>query len=139
MKNKRLTTKVIIDNHLNQSGWKVTDRTHEVEEYDIQLGVFEDPAGPYPERQYSDYVLLGKDGKHMAVFEQKKIRRTLHLGETTPNNTAAISNKHKTLICLFAHTPTDTIFNFEMYDSICSKVFIVKLMANKKKTNDKKR
>lgn len=80
MKNEKLTRKEIIDNRLKQAGWNVTDRTQVIEEFDIQLTVVEEPATPYAGHQYSDYVLLGKDGKPLAVVEAKKTSVDAALG-----------------------------------------------------------
>ncbi len=80
MKNEKLTRKEIIDNRLKQAGWNVTDRTHVIEEFDIHLTVVEEPATPYAGHQYSDYVLLGKDGKPLAVVEAKKTAVDAALG-----------------------------------------------------------
>ncbi len=80
MKNEKLTRKEIIDNRLKQAGWNVTDRTQVIEEFDIHLTVVEEPATPYSGHQYSDYVLLGKDGKPFAVVEAKKTSVDAALG-----------------------------------------------------------
>lgn len=72
MKNEKLTRKEIIDNRLKQAGWNVTDRTQVIEEFDIHLTIVEEPTTPYAGHQFSDYVLLGKDGKPLAVVEAKK-------------------------------------------------------------------
>jgi type I restriction enzyme R subunit len=72
VRNERLTRKEIIDQRLKEAGWIVTDRTQVIEEFDIHLTVVEEPATPYSGHQYSDYVLLGKDGKPLAVIEAKK-------------------------------------------------------------------
>jgi type I restriction enzyme R subunit len=80
MKNEKLTRKEIIDNRLKQAEWNVTDRTQVIEEFDIQLRVVEDPASPYAGHQFSDYVLLGKDGKPLAVVEAKKTSVDAALG-----------------------------------------------------------
>lgn len=72
MKTEKLTRKEIIDTRLKQAGWNVTDRTQVIEEFDIHLKVVEDPLTPYTGHQFSDYVLLGKDGKPLAVVEAKK-------------------------------------------------------------------
>ncbi|MCZ2277204.1 MAG: DEAD/DEAH box helicase family protein [Bacteroidia bacterium] len=80
MKNEKLTRKEIIDNRLKQAGWNVTDRTQVIEEFDIHLTVVEEPATPYAGHQYSDYVLLGKDGKPLAVVEAKKTSVDAALG-----------------------------------------------------------
>ena len=80
MKNEKLTRKEIIDYRLKQAGWNVTDRTQVIEEFDIHLTVAEEPTTPYAGHQYSDYVLLGKDGKPLAVVEAKKTSVDAALG-----------------------------------------------------------
>jgi len=80
VKNEKLTRKEIIDNRLKQAGWNVTDRTQVIEEFDIHLTVVEEPTTPYAGHQYSDYVLLGKDGKPLAVVEAKKTSVDAELG-----------------------------------------------------------
>ncbi len=72
LKNEKLTRKEIIDRRLKQANWNVTDLTQVVEEFDIHLTVADDPATPYAGHQFSDYVLLGRDGKPLAVVEAKK-------------------------------------------------------------------
>lgn len=72
MKTEKLTRKEIIDNRLKKAGWNVTDRTQVIEEFDIHLTVVQEPITPYGGHQFSDYVLLGKDGKPLAVVEAKK-------------------------------------------------------------------
>ena len=80
MRNEKLTRKEIIDNRLKQADWNVTDRTQVIEEFDIHLTVVEEPTTPYAGHQYSDYVLLGKDGKPLAVVEAKKTSVDAALG-----------------------------------------------------------
>lgn len=58
----------------------MTDRTQVIEEFDIHLTVVEEPATPYAGHQFSDYVLLGKDGKPLAVVEAKKTAVDAALG-----------------------------------------------------------
>ncbi|MGE0638199.1 MAG: DEAD/DEAH box helicase family protein [Bacteroidia bacterium] len=70
--NEARTRKEIIDQRLKKAGWTVTDRTQVIEEFDIQLQVVLEPLTPYEGHQFSDYVLLGKDGKPLAVVEAKK-------------------------------------------------------------------
>ncbi|OQA50598.1 MAG: type I restriction enzyme EcoKI subunit R [Bacteroidetes bacterium ADurb.Bin302] len=72
MKTEKKTRKEIIDNRLKQAGWNVIDQTQVIEEYDIILTADDEPKTPYAGHQYSDYVLLGKDGKPQAVVEAKK-------------------------------------------------------------------
>jgi type I restriction enzyme R subunit len=80
LKNEKLTRKEIIDTRLKQAGWNVDDRTQVIEEFDIQLTVVEESATPYAGHQFSDYVLLGKDGKPLAVVEAKKTSVDAALG-----------------------------------------------------------
>ena len=80
MKNEKRTRKEIIDNRLKKAGWNVTDRTQVIEEFDIHLTIVEEPTTPYSGHQYSDYVLLGKDGKPIAVVEAKKTSVDAALG-----------------------------------------------------------
>lgn len=74
MKNEQQTRKEIIDNRLKQAGWNVTDRTQVIEEFDIIVDSnrVKEASTPYSGHQFSDYVLLGKDGKPIAVIEAKK-------------------------------------------------------------------
>jgi len=74
LKNEKLTRKEIIDKRLKKAGWDVTDRTQVIEEFDIIVdsNIVQEPQTPYAGHQYSDYVLLGKDGKPLAVVEAKK-------------------------------------------------------------------
>ncbi len=73
----------LIDKQLGKSGWNVKDPTQVVEEYDIQVGLPEgvsEPITPYQGHQFSDYVLLGKDGKPLAVVEAKKSSKDAAIG-----------------------------------------------------------
>lgn len=74
MKTEHLTRKDIIDNRLKQAGWNVADRSQVIEEFDILVDpkLTQEASTPYAGHQYSDYVLLGKDGKALAVVEAKK-------------------------------------------------------------------
>lgn len=71
--NEKQTRKELIDLCLQQAGWNVADRTQVVEEFfvTIQPNEANEPEAPYG-IQFSDYVLLGKDGKPLAVVEAKK-------------------------------------------------------------------
>ena len=75
---ERQTRSELIDRQLAASGWNVKDPTQVVEEFDILTelppGVAE-PRTPYEGHQFSDYVLLGKDRKPLAVIEAKKTSR----------------------------------------------------------------
>ena len=82
MKNEKLTRKEIIDTRLKEAGWNVADRTQVIEEFDIFVNdnLVQEPEVPYGRHQFSDYVLLGKDGKPLAVVEAKKTAADATLG-----------------------------------------------------------
>lgn len=77
------TRSALIDKALGQSGWNVKDPTQVIEEFDITVGLapgVEVPRTPYEGHQFSDYVLLGKDGKPLAVVEAKRTSKDAALG-----------------------------------------------------------
>jgi type I restriction enzyme R subunit len=80
LRNEKLTRKEIIDNRLKLAGWDATDVTQVIEEYNIHLKVFKEPITPHGGHQFSDYVLLGRDGKPLAVVEAKKTTVDAALG-----------------------------------------------------------
>lgn len=84
LKTEAHTRKEIIDIRLKQAGWNVSDHLQVTEEFDISVplpdGVNE-PRTKYEGHQYSDYVLLGKDGKPLAVVEAKKSAVDANIGK----------------------------------------------------------
>ncbi|MDO3377714.1 type I restriction endonuclease subunit R [Geoalkalibacter halelectricus] len=77
------TRQELIDRRLLDSGWNVKDCTQVVEEFDIVIGLpagVREPRTKYEGHQFSDYVLLGKDGKPLAVVEAKKTSKDAELG-----------------------------------------------------------
>ena len=81
-KSESQTRKEIIDTKLAAAGWKVNDRTQVIEEHDILVSDerTQESHSPYAGHQYSDYVLLGKDGSFLAVVEAKKTSKDAELG-----------------------------------------------------------
>lgn len=61
----------------------MADRTQVVEEFDIivDVTIAEEAETPYGGHQFSDYVLLGKDGKALAVVEAKKSAVDANIGK----------------------------------------------------------
>ncbi|UBF30778.1 DEAD/DEAH box helicase family protein (plasmid) [Kovacikia minuta CCNUW1] len=83
MKSEKQTRIELIDQLLAQSGWNVKDPTQVVEEFDIltaQSARVAEPPVSYKGHQFSDYVLLGKDGKPLAVVEAKKSSKDAAIG-----------------------------------------------------------
>ena len=82
-KSEAQTRSELIDRQLAQSGWNVKDPTQVIEEFDILTALPEgvvEPRTPYEGHQFSDYVLLGKDRKPLAVIEAKKSSRDAAIG-----------------------------------------------------------
>ncbi len=82
-KTEAQTRSDIIDNQLEQAGWNVKDRTQVIEEFDILTPLPERIAElrrPYEGHQFSDYVLLGKNGKPLAVVEAKRSSKDAAIG-----------------------------------------------------------
>jgi type I restriction enzyme R subunit len=79
-KSEAQTRTELINKLLEKSGWNVNDPTQVVEEYDIPTSLPEgvsEPCTAYEGHQFSDYVLLGKNGKPpiravLEAIEQKK-------------------------------------------------------------------
>ncbi len=74
MKTEKLTRQEIIDLRLKEAGWDVKDKSQVTEEFDIVVdpALAKEAQTPYSGHQFSDYVLLGRDGKPVAVVEAKK-------------------------------------------------------------------
>jgi type I restriction enzyme R subunit len=82
-KSEAQTRAELIDLQLAVSGWNVKDPTQVVEEFDILTPLPEgisEPRTAYEGRQFSDYVLLGKDRKPLAVVEAKKSSKDAAIG-----------------------------------------------------------
>jgi type I restriction enzyme, R subunit len=82
-KSEAQTRSELIDQHLKLAGWNVKDPTQVIEEFDILTALpdgIKEPRTPYEGHQFSDYVLLGKDGKPLAVVEAKKSSKDAAIG-----------------------------------------------------------
>lgn len=82
-KSEALTRSELIDKQLAASGWNAKDPTQVVEEFDILTGLPEgisEARTQYEGHQFSDYVLLGKDRKPLAVVEAKKSSKDAAIG-----------------------------------------------------------
>lgn len=83
MHSEKYTRKEIIDKKLKAAGWNLCDRSQVIEEFDIEVELPEgvcEPLTPYQGHQFSDYVLLGKDAKPLAVIEAKKTSKDAAIG-----------------------------------------------------------
>ncbi|MFT2098421.1 DEAD/DEAH box helicase family protein [Marinomonas sp. 2405UD66-6] len=83
MKPEEETRIELIDKQLFNSGWNVDDQTKVAKEYFIASNLTDrvsESSANYQTQQYSDYVLLGKDGKPLAVVEAKKSSSDAEIG-----------------------------------------------------------
>jgi len=82
MKTEQETRIELIDAALKKAGWNVNDPQQVVQEYDILVDPVQvaEACSPYGGHQFSDYVLLGRDRKPLAVVEAKKTSKDAALG-----------------------------------------------------------
>ncbi len=83
MKSEAETRKELIDTKLRTAGWDLNNLSRVLQEFDIAVPLPEglgEPRTPYGGHQYSDYVLLGRDGKPLAVVEAKKTSKDAAIG-----------------------------------------------------------
>jgi len=83
-KNEAQTRREIIDKNLEKAGWKVDDPSQVSIEFDIYLGdsgVEENFKTEFTDHQFVDYLLLGKDGKPLAVVEAKRTSKDAQVGK----------------------------------------------------------
>lgn len=83
MKTEAGTRKELIDKKLKDAGWDVNNLSQVSKEFDITVPLPEgisDPRTPYEGHQFSDYVLLGRDAKPLAVVEAKKSSKDAAIG-----------------------------------------------------------
>ena len=81
-KSEAQTRSEIIDKQLATAGWNVNNPTQVVQEFDILVDAKRaaERKTEYDGHQFSDYVLLGKDGKPLAVVEAKRSSRDAEYG-----------------------------------------------------------
>ena len=75
------TRALLIDSRLLASGWDIYDHSKVVEEYSLTgYSPARDISSLYTNTQFSDYVLLGRDGKPLAIVEAKRTSKDAELG-----------------------------------------------------------
>ena len=83
MNNESTTRREIIDKRLLDAGWTVTDRTQVIREFFVSstsADLVKETSENYYLREFSDYVLLAKNGKPLAVVEAKKSSLDAEIG-----------------------------------------------------------
>jgi len=81
--NEATTRKEYIDKKLADAGWDINDQTQITTEYSILVDNSDKVSEPLETiygHQFSDYVLLGKDGKPLAVIEAKRTSKDAATG-----------------------------------------------------------
>lgn len=79
MNPEKLTRQEIIDKKLFKAGWDVNNHAQVVAEF-MHKSIASDKFEQHSCRQFSDYVLLGKDGSPLAVVEAKKSSSDAEIG-----------------------------------------------------------
>lgn len=85
------TRQQLIDKKLLQSGWNVKDPSRVTEELPIKRGPgdrVKQPGLRYGNPIYTDYALLGRDGRPLAVVEAKKTSTDARVGREQARNYA---------------------------------------------------
>lgn len=125
MKNEKLTRKEIIDKRLKQAGWNVSDRTQVIEEFFISMenNVVNEPLSTYGNK-FCDYVLLGKDGKPLAVVEAKKSSVDARIGEEQAKQYAYLIQRQYDCDLPFCfYTNGNDIFFWDLENNASRKIF----------------
>lgn len=126
MKNESQTRKEIIDVQLKEAGWDVNDHTQVVEEYVVDLidgNQVKEPTENYKKNQFSDYVLLGKNGKPLAVVEAKKSTKDANTGrEQAKQYCYNIQKETKDILPFCFYTNGHDIFFWDLENAPPRKV-----------------
>jgi type I restriction enzyme R subunit len=121
MKSEAETRKELIDAKLLEAGWDVDNLTQVTREFDISVplpdGVAEARTS-FEGHQYSDYVLLGRDSKPLAVVEAKKSSKDAAIGrEQAKQYCYNIQKQHgcKLLFCFYTNGLEIHFWDLENY------------------------
>jgi type I restriction enzyme, R subunit len=90
--NEAQTRQQLIDQQLARAGWGTAERRI-VEEYLLSSAETEPDYGQQPQ-EFSDYVLLGRDGKPLAVIEAKRTSRDALAGKRQASDYADRIRNH---------------------------------------------
>ncbi|EMO96260.1 hypothetical protein LEP1GSC109_1969 [Leptospira interrogans str. UI 13372] len=119
MKSEKETRKDIIDQRLQKAGWNLQDRTQVIEEFDIEVKNFNGllkARSSTAQHQFSDYVLIGKNGKPIAVVEAKKLLKIPRSEESRPSNIVIAYKKNTEVRYHFVFIRMDMIYTFGIWE-----------------------
>lgn len=83
-RNEAETRRELIDKNLRKAGWEINNPSAVSLEFDIYLGksdIEEKFRDEFTDHQFVDYLLLGKDGKPLAVVEAKRTSKDAQVGK----------------------------------------------------------
>ena len=114
--NELETRAKLIDKRLLDAEWDVNDHTQVVQEYTIKgSSILSDASSPYNSTQFSDYILLGRDGKPLAVVEAKRSSKDAELGrEQAKQYAQRIENESDTPLPFCFYTNGADIFFWDI-------------------------
>ncbi len=108
------TRQELIDKKLLQAGWDVNNHAQVVEEY-TNISIIAEPTVKYRTKQFCDYVLLGQDGKPLAVIEAKKTSKDAELGrEQAKQYCQNIRQEHQVDLPFCFYTNGNDIFFWDI-------------------------
>jgi len=90
--NEAQTRQQLIDQQPTRAGWGMAERRI-VEEYLLSSAETESDYGQLPQ-EFADYVLLGRDGKPLAVIEAKRTSRDALAGKRQASDYADRIRNH---------------------------------------------
>lgn len=122
--NEATTRKQLINNELLEAGWNINDQSQVVIEYNIALdSSINEPNSKYITTQFSDYVLLGKNGKPLAVVEAKKSTKDANTGrEQAKQYCYNIQKETKDILPFCFYTNGHDIFFWDLENAPPRKV-----------------
>jgi type I restriction enzyme R subunit len=125
LKPEQITRKELVDLRLKKAGWNVGDFSQVVEEFNVKTDAksFAEPYVTYG-NQFSDYVLLGKDGKPLAVVEVKKSTVDSRIGEEQAKQYAYnIQKNYRCELPFCMYTNGHDIFFWDLENYAPRKIF----------------
>lgn len=115
MKNEKETRAKIIDVRLQQAGWDTLDSSRVVKEFCTSgQNILSEPFVEYGNSQFSDYVLLGKDGKPLAVVEAKKTSVDAEVGREQAKQYSLSIEKETGILPFCFYTNGHNIFFWDI-------------------------
>jgi len=130
MKTEAQTREELIDAKLIEAGWDVNNLSQVIKEFDIcppRPSIVAEPHEHYGEHQFCDYILLGKDGKTIAVVEAKKTTKDPATGREQAKQYCYKGNGCSGFTCSCCHNKKEfSLFLFDTFHngSDCSYLVI---------------